>query len=181
MRVGGKRIWIAGLSVVLSPFVLASLAQEPAGAEPEGSVKVVQITGLTGIKKNTGGTLVVESGSLRFSHAAMKTEVPTASMEDVITGADSQRVIHGTLGSIGLLAAPYGSGRFLSLFRSKLDTLTLKYRDADGGLHGVIFTMPLGKAEVIKKQLLAQGARTTVPEEAANASPQSPTAKEQKQ
>ena len=61
-----------------------------------------------------------------------------------------------------LLAAPYGSGRFLSLFRTKLDTLTIKYRDADGGLHGAIFTMPVGKAEVIKKELLAQGAHTSV-------------------
>jgi hypothetical protein len=48
------------------------------------------------------------------------------------------------------------------LFRTKLDTVTIKYLDADGGLHGAIFTMPVGQAEVIKKDLLAQGARTTV-------------------
>jgi hypothetical protein len=57
---------------------------------------------------------------------------------------------------------PYGSGRFLSLFRSKLDTLTLQYRDPDGGLHGLIFTMSVGRAELLKRQLVAQGAHTTV-------------------
>jgi hypothetical protein len=51
----------------------------------------------------------------------------------------------------------------LSLFRAKLDTLTIQYRDADGGLHGAIFTMAVGKAEPLKKELVAQGARTSVP------------------
>jgi hypothetical protein len=97
-------------------------------------------------------------------------------MEDVVTGADSQRVIHGTLGSTALLAAPYGSGRFLSLFRTKLETLTIKYRDSDGGLHGAIFMMPVGRVEEIKKELLAQGAHTSIPPEQA-ASASSPTAR----
>ena len=52
------------------------------------------------------------------------------------------------------------------MFRKKLDTLTIQYRDADGGLHGVIFTMPLGKADTIKKELIAQGAHTSVPTQA---------------
>jgi hypothetical protein len=121
----------------------------------------------------------VEGGNLQFRHGKTKVDLAAASMEDVVTGADSQRVVHGTLGSVGLLAAPYGSGRFLSLFRTKLDTLTVKYRDADGALHGAIFTMPAGKAEEFKKELLAQGAHTSVaPEQAANSAP---AAKEEKQ
>jgi hypothetical protein len=51
----------------------------------------------------------------------------------------------------------------LPLFRKKLDTLTIQYRDADGGLHGALFTMPRGKADAIKKELVAQGAHTSVP------------------
>jgi hypothetical protein len=82
-------------------------------------------------------------------------------MEDVVTGADTQRAIGGTVGTISQLG-PYGSGRFLSLFRSKIDTLIVKYRDADGALHGAIFTMPVGVAEDLKKQLVAQGAHTTI-------------------
>ena len=60
-------------------------------------------------------------------------------------------------------AAPYGGGRFLSLFRKKIDTLTIQYRDVDGGLHGAIFTMPVGNSELMKTALLAQGAHTAEP------------------
>jgi hypothetical protein len=51
----------------------------------------------------------------------------------------------------------------LSLFRSKVDTLTIQYRDANGGLHGVVFTVPVGTAESVKKELIAQGAHTSIP------------------
>jgi hypothetical protein len=63
-----------------------------------------------------------------------------------------------------------------------LDTLTIQYRDTDGGLHGAVFTMPVGQAEVIKKELIAQGARTSVPtvEGAENPSSKATSAKEQK-
>ncbi|MGC2465608.1 MAG: hypothetical protein WA517_10470, partial [Candidatus Acidiferrum sp.] len=80
------------------------------------------------------------------------------------------------------MAAPYGGGRVLSLFRSKIDTLTVQYRDADGGLHGAIFTMPVGTAETIKKELVAQGAHTTASwEPTSAASSSSSPSKEQKQ
>jgi hypothetical protein len=65
------------------------------------------------------------------------------------------------------MAAPYGGGRFLSLFRKKIDTLTVEYRDADGAFHGVIFRTPSGKADAIEKELIAQGADTTLTSERA--------------
>jgi hypothetical protein len=171
-----RRVFVTIWLATFSPLVLPILAQQP--GQP---VKVTQITGLMGVKKNTGGNLTVEGGNLHFSHEQTKVEVATSSMQDVVTGGDSQRLVHGTLGTLTMLA-PYGSGRFLSLFRTKLDTLTVKYRDTDGGLHGAIFTMPLGKADVLKKELLAQGAHTTAPEEpASSAASQTPAAKEQKQ
>jgi hypothetical protein len=80
----------------------------------------------------------------------------------VVTDLDSERVFRGTVGTLTMFA-PYGSGRFLSLFRSKIDTLTIKYRDESGALHGAIFTMALGKAEPFKKEMLAGGAHTTIP------------------
>jgi hypothetical protein len=170
-----RRVFVTLLMAAFSPLVLPVLAQQP-----EQPLKVTQIMGLAGVKKNTSGNLTVEGGNLHFSHEQIKVEVATASMEDVVTGGDSQRVLHGTLGTLTMLA-PYGSGRFLSLFRTKLDTLTVKYRDPDGALHGAIFTMPLGKADVLKKELLAQGAHTTAPDEPANSAAQAPAAKEQKQ
>jgi hypothetical protein len=137
----------------------STLAQQPSAPAP---AQVVQIVGLVGVKNHTKGTLAVENGSLRFAHAKANQDVAASSIFDVITGDDSQRVFRGTVGTLTMFA-PYESGRFLSLFRTKLDTLTIKYHDADGAVHGAIFTMPTGSAFRIKKDLLAQGAQTSVP------------------
>jgi hypothetical protein len=176
MALGMKRVLFAVLLLGLSPFILPSNAQQPAAP-----IKVDQITGLTGVANKTKGSITIENGNLRFAHGKTNVDLPAASMQDVVTGNDSQRAIHGTLGTLTMVA-PYGSGRFLSLFRTKLETLTIKYRDADGSLHGAIFTMPVGKAEALKKELVANGAHTSVPiqEEVDKTSAKAPDAKEQK-
>jgi hypothetical protein len=108
--------------------------------------------------------------------------VNVAAIDDVVTGEDSQATVGKTVSTLSM-AAPYGSGRFLALFRTKFDTLTLRYRDENGALHGVIFALPAGGAEPIKKELLAQGAHTSVGEEQATTAPASAnsSSKEQKQ
>jgi hypothetical protein len=146
-----------------------------------GPVKAVQLTGLTGVKDNAKGTLNVENGQLHFVHGKVTSGLDAASVQDVVTGADSRESVGKTVGMMSM-AAPYGGGRFLSLFRTKIDTLTVQYRDANGGLHGAIFTMPAGTAESIKKELVAQGAHTTAPGEPSTAAAPSSTSpnKEQK-
>ena len=155
----------------------ATVSQGQTQAQDPKSVKVTQIMGLSGVKNKTGGRLQMDGQNLRFTHEQMKVEVPAASVEDVVTGNDSQRLLHGTLGTLTMFA-PYESGRFMSLFRTKLDTLTIKYRDTDGALRGAIFTMGAGKAEVLKKDMLDHGAHSTVPADE-NAG-KVPAAKEQK-
>jgi hypothetical protein len=146
-----------------------------------GPVKAVQLTGLAGVKDNAKGTLDVQNGKLHFVHSKASSDVSATSIQDVVTGADSQRAVGGTIGLMSM-AAPYGGGRVLSLFRTKIDALTVQYRDADGGLHGAIFTMPVGTADVIKKELVAQGAHTTAPgEPTPAATPSTSPIKEQKQ
>jgi hypothetical protein len=171
-----KRMLFALLLLVLSPFILPSNAQQPAAP-----IKVDQITGLTGVKNKTKGSITIENGNLRFAHGKTNVDLAAASMQDVVTGNDSQRLIHGTLGTLTMVA-PYGSGRFMSLFRTKLETLTIQYRDADGGLHGAIFTMGVGKAEALKNELVAHGAHTSVPiqEDTNKTSTKVPDAKEPK-
>jgi hypothetical protein len=146
---------------------VASAQQVPA---PQTAV---QLIGLTGVKDNAKGTLSVEDGNLRFAHGKARTDLSAASIQDVVTGADSRKSVGKTVGMMSM-AAPYGGGRFLSLFRTKIDTLTLQFRDADGALHGVIFTIPAGTAEAFKKELVAQGAHTTAAGEPA-AGPQAPS------
>ena len=122
--------------------------------------KAVQIVGLPGVKENAKGTLSVENGNLHFVHNKSVSDVTAASIQDVVAGTDSKKAVGKTVGTISM-AAPYGGGRFLSLFRKRIDTLAVEYRDVDGALHGVIFTMPSGKAEAVKKELIASGAQTT--------------------
>lgn len=160
-----QRIKVTVIAVAIficNPVIGVSHAQQ---AQTE--TEAVQLIGLAGLKENTKGRLTVVNGTLRFIHDKRNVDVAAVSIVDVVTGKDSRRVIGGTLGTVASLAAPYGSGTALSLFRKKLDTLTIQYRDADGSLHGAIFTMAVGKAEMIRKELIAQGAHTSISMQAA--------------
>ena len=174
MRWQSWKVSFGFLLVLLSAWPGSNFAQQAAN-----SVNVVQVVGLSGVKEHAKGTFTVENGNLQFVHSNMKVVVAATAIQDVVTGNDSQRMIHGFAGTLTMFA-PYEGGRFLSLFRSKLDTLTIKYRDLDGGLHGAIFTMAIGKAEPLKKLLIAQGAHTTVPEQDSSSSSKTDAAKEQK-
>jgi len=145
------------LTLALS-ITLVSVAQEQQEPVP---MKAVQVIGLAGVKNNTEGSLNVENGNLTFVHSKTICNVATDSIEQIITGDDSQRMIGGTLGTISMLA-PYGGGRALSLLRNKIDVITIEYRDANGGLHGAIFTLAVGNAQVIKENLIAQGTHTSL-------------------
>lgn len=144
--------------LALSPLCLA---QSPGVQTTREPTKATLVTGLPGFKDDSNGSLAVDKGNLQFVQSKNAIEIPAPSIIDIVTGSDTQRVIRGKVGTVSMFG-PYGSGRFLSLFRSNLDTLTIQYRDGDGGLHGVIFTIVVGKAELLKQQLIAQGARTTI-------------------
>jgi hypothetical protein len=153
--------------VKVVPFivpVLLLLFSVPRGsAQQQSPTKAVLLTGLIGVKDNTKGNITVENGDLHFVHSKSTSDLAPKSIQDVVTGNDSQRVVGGTVGTLSMFA-PYGGGRFLSLFRSKLDTLTIQYLDADGGLHGAIFTTtPVGTAEATKDELVRLGAHTSIP------------------
>src|SRR5258708_25480977 len=119
--------------------------------EAPATVKAVQLIGLTGVKQNAKGTLKVENGNLQFVHGKAKSDVNAASIQDVVTGDDTQRSVGGTVGVISM-AAPYGGGRFLSLFLQKIDTLNVQYLDVDGGVHRAIFTLPVVGADAHQTQ-----------------------------
>jgi hypothetical protein len=137
-------------------------SSSPATVVPHQTpTKSTAIIGLGGVKEKTAGTLNVKDGKLCFVHSGNKSQISVAAIAEVVTSEDSQRVIRGTLGTLSMFA-PYESGRAISMLRSKIDILTIQYRDDDGGLHGVIFTMPVGAAEPIKQELITLGAHTTI-------------------
>ena len=152
-------------TIVLAALVFPLVAQTSPLARAQEvpvPVKAKKVIGLTGVKDNAKGTLRVEKGTLIFADGKAHTDVSAAAVSDIVTGADSERAVGGTVGTVSMVA-PYGSGRFLSLFRKKIDTLSIQYHDPDGSMHGVIFAMPTGASEKIKKDLVAQGAKTNDP------------------
>jgi len=78
--------------------------------QSQGPTTVVQLTGLVGVKDNAKGTLNVENGNLHFVHGKTSSDVRATSIEDVVTGSDSQRAVGKTVGMLSV-AAPYGGGR----------------------------------------------------------------------
>jgi hypothetical protein len=154
---------VMALSQSSPPNETRSNSPTPVAPQHQTPTKSTAIIGLEGVKQKTEGMLNIEGAKLCFVHSGAKSQIPAAAIVDVVTGEDSQRVIRGTLGTISMFA-PYESGRAISMLRSKLDSLTIQYRDDDGGLHGVVFTMPVGAAEPIKQVLITHGAHTTIHE-----------------
>ena len=149
--------------IALSATALAQSSTKPKPPAPDS--KVVQILGLEDVKPNAKGMLTVNANGLEFRGAASHAQIPIASIEDIFTGEDNRQA-GGKALMVAKMGVPYGGGRVLSLFtKEKYDSLTVAYRDEHGGLHGALFTMPVGQANDIKKQLVAQGAKTSIPVE----------------
>jgi len=154
-------------ALLLACLFCASLYAHPAGAPqaPTGTsgVSATQVLGLEGVKPNVKGTLTAQSSGLDFTASGAHGTVPIASIQDIFTGQESRQV-GGTAFGIVKMGVPYGGGRVISLFsHEKVDTLTIEYLDANGGLHGVVFTVPLGQAEALKGQLVTLGAHASIP------------------
>lgn len=156
----------AMLLLLLSLFCAGSSAQtsDTANAAAGASgVTAVHILGLEGVKRNYHGALTVQPGGLNFAGKRASGSIPIASIQDVFTSQDSHQT-GGKVLTVAKMGIPYGGGRVLSLFsREKIDSLTLEYRDANGALHGAIFSMQMGQADVLKKQLVALGAHASIP------------------
>jgi hypothetical protein len=103
--------------------------------------------------------LSVQDDSLQFQQNGKPgAQVKIGSVRDVFLGGESKQV-GGLPMTLGKAAAPFGGGRAVSLFaHKKYDTVTLEYVDADEGIHGAIFQLTKGQGELVKNELIAQGA-----------------------
>jgi hypothetical protein len=166
-----RPFWARGLFLlaVVASFILSPV---PARSQPSGTLQeapsVVQpsvklVIGGETIKKNSKGTLSVVGNSLKFATQKGTMEVNASSILDVSTNEDSRQNITGAA-KVATMAIPYGGSRVLSLFSHGVDVLTLEFTDANGGYHAVIFELPSQRqAAPFKKQLVAMGAKTSVP------------------
>ena len=154
---------LLAIALLLPVAGIAQSSTKTAPATADANASDVHILGLEDVKQNAKGDLTVTPEGLDFRGTASHATVRTASIVDISTGEDSRQT-----GGVGLtvakMAVPYGGGRVLSLFtHEKYDSLTVEYRDENGGLHGALFRLPLGQAAEIKKQLVAEGAKASVP------------------
>ena len=155
----------AAMLLLGPPTPLSGQQPSPSPVSAVGTVAdTTHVLGLYNIKRGVKGRLAIAGNILRFDVSTATAEVSIASIEDVFTNEDTKQSVGGTKGRMLKLAMPYGSGRVLSLLATeKIDVLTLEYRDPNGGLHGVIFTLPKGQAREVKRQLVEQGAHATAP------------------
>ena len=141
---------------------LFAQTSDTASATASG-VPAVHVLGLEGVKRNHHGTLTAQGSGLNFAGKGANTSITITSIQDVFTSQDTHQT-GGKVLTVAKMGVPYGGGRVLSLFsHEKIDSLTLEYRDSNGALHGAIFSMPVGQAVVLKKQLVAMGAHASIP------------------
>ena len=157
-RFGGHAV-LSLLAVVLCSGI-GAWAQNtaPSGkTDPGFSIGATHLLGFLNTKNNCNGILSVKDDALRFEQGAKPgAEVKIASVQGVFLGSESKQV-GGTPAKIGKAAAPFGSGRVVSLFaHKKYDTLTVEYVDANGGVHGAIFQVKEGQATHVRQELVTR-------------------------
>lgn len=164
-RVSVRELFLlaVGAPLIFSPVPAHGQAASTPPAPPslvQTDVKLV-IGGET-VKSNSVGTLSVVGSSLRFAAGKEKVEVEASSILDISTNEDSRQDITGAA-HLATMAIPYGGGRLLSLFSHQVDVLTVEFKSANGGYHGTVFVLAQGKAAAFKKQLVAMGAKASLP------------------
>ena len=169
-RAARPRVWARGLfllavgvPLLFSPVPARGQAAGTSPATPsvvQTDVKLV-IGGET-VKNHSMGTLSVVGNSLQFAAGKKKMEVEASSILDISTNEDSRQDVTGAA-HLATMAIPYGGGRILSLFSHQVDVLTVEFKNANGGFHGAVFVLAQGQAAPFKKQLVAMGAKASLP------------------
>jgi hypothetical protein len=154
----------------MKPAILVAIAFTSAvcglAQQVETEVKARHVIGLENVKRNSTGKLTVMNGVMQFDSGKTDAKVPIASIDDFIIGSETTQSggKTGTVAKTAALAAPYDSGAALSLLlRTKVDILTVSYRDSGGGLHDAILALEKGQAEQERAQLIASGAHASAP------------------
>jgi hypothetical protein len=160
----GRRhaLWLSTVLLCCSLTTAAQKMTQPGDTIAPFSTRATHLLGFANAKNNSTGTLSIQDDSLQFQQNGKPgTKVKIASLRDVFLGAESKQV-GGLPMTLGKTAAPFGGGRVVSLFaHKKYDTLTLEYADVDGGIHGAIFQLKKGQAEIVKNELMARGVAIT--------------------
>lgn len=139
---------------------LAFLAASPAEPPPNA----VHLLGLADIARNAKGVLKVEGGNLTFRTATAAARISLASATGFSIEQETRALLGGAAGRL-LLLAPFGSGRAISMIRTGVETIALRYTDARGGEHGCVLMLPKGDGARFAEMLETGGVKPgTIPE-----------------
>jgi hypothetical protein len=143
-----RTVSVVALSVLLGSAAFA--ADTPtAAAVPKPNRNAVLVVGAGSAKHNTRGSLSSSADGVSFDIAGKSYKVSKTSLQKVTVGSD-ERETGGLPVTAAKAAIPYAGGRVISLFtHEKFDTLTLEYRDENGGYNGAVFRLPKGQAEAL--------------------------------
>jgi hypothetical protein len=146
-----------------------SEAQSPV---PGSAIHATHVLGFEGARHHTSGYLRIQGNAVLFQRDGNPiAQVNICSIQD-ISVEDADKQIGGTAMTLAKTAAPYGGGRMVSLFaHKKYDFLTVEYLDDRGGIHGAIFQLDKGQGQTFKRDLVANGAHISSPDD--RATPQS--------
>ena len=160
------------LLVLLCARSVGQTQSEAKGPVPGPAIQVTHVLGFEGARHNATGDLKIQGDAVQFQRNGSPTaQVNLSSIQDIFV-EDEDKQVGGKAMILGKSAVPYGGGRVVSLFaHKKYDILTLEYVDNSGGLHGAIFQLNKGQGQTFKKDLVANGAHISSPDD--RATPQS--------
>ncbi len=123
------------------------------------SIRATHVMGFEGASNNATGNLLIKADTLQFQKSSgTAVQINISSIQDALLGEEDKQV-GGVPMALGRAATPFGGGRVIGLFsHKKYDTLTLEYLDNHGGFHGAIFQLAKGQAQILRSELVANGA-----------------------
>jgi hypothetical protein len=146
-------------SVRLLLFLLAFGVAAAAARQnnPDGSISTRCVIGLAGVKHNAEGGLRAKNGQLEFHTGKSDASIPASSIEAMFVGTEftqnGGKELAGNKSNV-----PNGDDAASSAFvHSRVDMLTVVYRDSSGGVHAAVFALPKNYGDGMLAALIAQG------------------------
>jgi len=163
MAITARVLTLFALTSALGCFAAAADTQTTPPPAPNPNPSAILVLGGDGMKHNAHGSLGTSADGLTFESKGKTTKVAATSLEKVSVGSN-ERETGGLPVTAAKMAIPYGGGRVVSLFaHEKYDTLTVEYRDDNGGYHGMLFNVPKGQADSLQTAIGQIAAKTPAP------------------
>jgi hypothetical protein len=155
----GRTLTFVAVATLLAST--AVFAETPAASGANPNPNAVLVLGGDSVKHNLHGSLATSADGLTFETKKHSLKLSSGSLDRVSVGTDVKES-GGLPVTAAKMAIPYGGGRVVSLFaHAKYDTLTVEYRDENGGYHGMLFNLPKGQADGLQTALGQIAAKPT--------------------